>query len=110
MTEEKLREIREKYPPRKCESQAEFDDAMHQLKIANWKDCAAIRRRQDELNAQRASVRTQISSLKTTLTALTQEYLFHEKQRKELCDAWRIVKQEMMDLNPKQNNASTTES
>lgn len=110
MMEEKLREIREKYPPRKCESQAEFDDAMHQLKMANWQDCAAIRRRQDELNAQRASVRTQIASLKTTLNALTQEYLFHEKQRKELCDAWSVVKRELMELNPKQNNGSTPES
>ena len=83
---------------------------MHQLRMANWQDCVAIRRRQDELNAQRASVRTQIASLKTTLNALTQEYLFHEKQRKELCDAWSVVKRELMELNPKQNNGSTPES
>lgn len=108
MMEEKLREIRENYPPRKCESQAEFDNAMHQLRMANWQDCAAIRRRQDELNAQRASVRAQILSLKMTLEALKQEYLLLDKQRKEICDVWRVVKQDLIDLNPKDGYGKLT--
>lgn len=100
MMEEKLRELREKYPPQSYGNQAAFDDAMHRLRMANWEDCAAIRRRQDELNAQRASVRTQIASLKTTLNALTQEYLLLERERKELFDVWHHIKQELIDLNP----------
>ena len=99
-------EIRKNYPPRRVESQREFDTFMELLNAEQREFNHPYLDRLREINKQRTLIRTQMTALQQQLNALKVEAIDIEQKQKDMNRAYHGIKHEMIVLNPK--DAQTT--
>ena len=95
------KEIREKYPPRKVESQGEFDKYMSVLNNEQTLLNHPFLDRQRELAKQLKLIETQKQALNIQLNAIKVENLELEQKMKDLNRVFHQLKHEMAVMNPK---------
>lgn len=95
------KEIRENYPPRKCENQLEFDALMHQYNESQAKANHPYLDRERELNKQKALLETQMQAIRVQLNTIKVERLEIEQQRKNINRMFHDLKHELIVMNPK---------
>lgn len=95
------KEIKAKYAPKRCNSQAEFDEQMHMINdeqtVVNHPYLDQIR----DINKQRALIQIQIQALRVQLDTLRVQYLDIEQKRKDINRLFHQLKHELIELNPK---------
>lgn len=101
----KEKEIRKKFPPRKCESQIEFDRIMSDMNQAQSHLNHPYLDRLRELNKQKANIETQIQALKVQLNSIRIERLEIEEKRKIINRTFHDLKNELIMLNPREEFA-----
>lgn len=94
-----VQEIREKYPPRKCESQAEFDDFMCLLYADRESVNNPINDEKMAIERKATMLQTQINLLKAQKSTLNGERLEIEARQKEINRAFHDIKVKMFQLN-----------
>lgn len=100
-----VKEIREKFPPRKCESQIEFDRIMSDMNTAQSHLNHPHLDRLRELNKQKANIETQIQALKVQLNSIRIERLEIEEKRKVINRTFHDLTNELIMLNPREEYA-----
>ena len=99
------KEIRENYPPRKCESQIEFDRLMSDMNTAQTHLNHPHLDRLRELAKQKANIQTQIQALKVQLNSIRIERLEIEERQKVINRTFHDLKHELIMLNPREEYA-----
>lgn len=101
MSEQEIKELREKYPPKVYENQAQFDDYMHHLdnlqSIMNrpFKDELA------KLQQQRQALKIQHLAILQQMEAIGMNIRMIEETQKEMNRAFHDLKHETITLNPR---------
>lgn len=99
------KEIREIYPPRKCESQIEFDRLMSALHEAQAHANHPLLDRESELMQQRTLLLQQRQAINIQLEAIKVERIQLDARRRQNNRAFHDVKHELIMLNPKEELA-----
>ena len=97
------KEAREKSPPRKCDSQKEFDTFMSAINNEQTLENHPYLDRLRELNKQKALIETQKQALNVQLNTIKVERLEIEAKQKVINRIFHQLKHEMLELNPKSN-------
>ena len=94
-------ELWQKFAPRRCGSQVEYDNLMNEIRrsqeIANHPHLDRLR----ELDMQRTLIMQQGQALRVQLSTIKVERLEIERKRKDTNRMYHALKHELTDLNPK---------
>ncbi len=96
------KELREKYPPRKVESQIEFDRIMSDMNMTQTKLNHPINDRKMQIYKQRELLNIQKQAINQQLSALSAEQQDIEMQQKGINRLFYELKHEMIMLNPRE--------
>ena len=88
------------YPPRKCNSQIEFDELMHNVNNMQSKTNHPYLDRLREINKQKTLIKVQIEGLRQQLNALKVEALDIEQKQKDNNRVFHEWKHTLIELNP----------
>ncbi len=88
------------YPPRKCNSQIEFDELMHNVNDLQTKTNHPYLDRLREINKQKTLIKVQIDGLHQQLSALKVEALDIEQRRKDSNRVFHDWKHTLIEMNP----------
>ena len=93
-------EMKVKLQPRKCNSQVEFDELMHEINNQQSLENHPYLDRLRELNKQRALIETQKQALNVQLNAIKVERIEIEQKQKDINREYHAIKHELIELNP----------
>ena len=94
-------EIKERFIPRRCDSQAEFDRVMCEIKRQQALDEDVFNEAINANSAERSTLRQQIHELHATIETLNRKILGVEQEKRSINRAYSEIKREMILLNPK---------
>jgi len=94
-----IQEIWEKYPPRKCDSQAELDTIMRNLYNDREAFNIPINEEKLAITKKMNNLTTQINLAKAQKSTLNAERLELETRQKEINRTFFNIKQQMLELN-----------
>ena len=100
-----IQEIREKYPPRKLNSQVEFDNMMSQMNAEQTEMNHPLLDRDRELAKQRQNLMMQMDAIKIQLKGIAVERLELEQKRKDINRLFHELKHDIIMLNPRDGYA-----
>lgn len=91
--------MKAKLQPRKCNSQVEFDELMHEINNQQSLENHPYLDRLRELSKQRALIETQKQSLNVQLNAIKVERLDIEQKQKDINREYHALKHELIEMN-----------
>lgn len=104
-----IQEIREKYPPRKLNSQVEFDNMMSQMNAEQTEMNHPLLDRDRELAKQRQNLMMQMDAIKIQLKGIAVERLELEQKRKDINRLFHELKHDIIMLNPRDGYAKISD-
>lgn len=94
-------QMREKYPPRKVESQREFDIVMNQMREAQNGLVRPLRDTSEQLNERRHEIGRQMEALNIELGCINRQRETLREEYRNLGTIFYGLKKEMIRMNPK---------
>lgn len=104
-----IQEIREKYPPRKLNSQAEFDNMMSEMNAEQTVMNHPYLDRDRELAKQRQNLMMQMDAIKIQLKGIAVERLELEQKRKDINRLFHELKHDIIMLNHRDGYAKASD-
>lgn len=104
-----IQEIRGKYPPRKLNSQAEFDNMMAEMNVEQTVMNHPYLDRDRELAKQRQNLMMQMDAIKIQLKGIAVERLELEQKRKDINRLFHELKHDIIMLNPRDSYAKASD-
>jgi len=102
------KELREKYPPRKVESQIEFDRIMSEMNNEQTHLNHPYLDRERELAKQKELLEQQKQAINIQLNAIKVERIDLDQKRKDINRIFHDLKHELIMLNPRESYAKAT--
>lgn len=100
-TKDKLQELMERFTPRRCETQIEFDSVYHDINMEQSRLNHPYDDKIRDLNFQKSLVESQIQALRCNIDKIRMERNRLEQGKKEINRAYFELKHEWLQLNPK---------
>lgn len=94
-------EIRERFTPRRVETQSEYAEFMHRVDEAQTAANHPYADRTAQLHMERTRLAVRINAIKVEIAAVCNDIRQLNLERKEMNRAYHDIKHEMAQLNPK---------
>lgn len=96
-----IEELRAKFLPRACKSQAEYDELMQYINMDQATANHPLLDREREFQNQLRNIDIQMSALRTQRNAVKIAYNNLMQEKKDINRCYHQLKQELLQLNPK---------